>query len=331
MTEKRSTTMTRTSDRELVFTRRFDAPREMVWQAWTDSSQLARWWGPDGFSITTHAHEMAKGGGWQFTMHGPDGQDYPNHITYLEVEAPARMVYIHGGAPGDVTAPFQTSMTLTEEGGVTLLTMHATFASAADLAYVIKHYSADEGGRQTVGRLAEHLQMLTSEHPEFVMTRHFKAPRALVWKAWTDPAVLADWFGPKGCVTRIERFELKPGGVWHSYMVMPDGMEMWAKFEFQEIVPLERLVWLHGFSDAQCGRTKHPMSPTWPLLMHTTVTFEDAGAATKLTVRWVPYEATAQERQTFVEGLSGMTMGWGGSFMQLDALFTIDCTLAAHA
>src|SRR5262245_19065426 len=85
------------SDREIVLSRVFDAPRALVFKVWTDPTHLAKWWGPRGFSTTTERMEVNPGGQWRFCMHGPDGRDYQNLITYREVSPPSRLVYKHGG------------------------------------------------------------------------------------------------------------------------------------------------------------------------------------------------------------------------------------------
>lgn len=84
------------SDTEMKFIRVLQAPRALVWQAWADISQVAKWWGPEGFTITTLERDFKAGGIWRLTMHGPDGTDYPNRIAYLEVSEPSRLVYDHG-------------------------------------------------------------------------------------------------------------------------------------------------------------------------------------------------------------------------------------------
>jgi len=84
--------------RSIVGTRVFDAPRELVFAAFTDPTHLAQWWGPDGFTTTTSRFEFRKGGVWRFVMHGPDGRDYQNLITFDEIIAPERIAYRHGGA-----------------------------------------------------------------------------------------------------------------------------------------------------------------------------------------------------------------------------------------
>ena len=85
-----------TADREMVLTRLIDAPRELVFAAWTDVKHVSQWWGPRGFTTTTHAREFRVGGVWRFTMHGPDGTDYANRITYTEIVKPERPAYDHG-------------------------------------------------------------------------------------------------------------------------------------------------------------------------------------------------------------------------------------------
>jgi len=64
------------ADREITITRVFDAPREMIWDAWTDPEQNVKWWGPRGFTSTIREMDVRPGGVWKSTMHGPDGTDY---------------------------------------------------------------------------------------------------------------------------------------------------------------------------------------------------------------------------------------------------------------
>jgi uncharacterized protein YndB with AHSA1/START domain len=301
----------------MTLTRTFDAPRDLVWRAWADPLRLAKWWGPEGFSTTTHDMQFAKGGSWSYTMHGPDGRNYKNKVVYLDIDAQKRIVFRHTGEDGNEPVGHTTTATFNEENGVTTVTMHMDFGTAAAKDFVVKTYHADTGGAQTMARLGDFIDAKGDGNPEFIIYRTFDAPRDLVWRAWTDPAMLAQWFGPKGCKGHFKTFELKPGGVWHSSMTMPDGTEMWGKFIFREIVKPSKLVWVHGFSDAAGGRTRHPMSPTWPLEMLTTVTFEDKGAQTMVKVSWVPLNASDVETKTFIDGLAGMNGGWGGSFIQL--------------
>jgi uncharacterized protein YndB with AHSA1/START domain len=161
--------------------------------------------------------------------------------------------------------------------------------------------------------------MLTqTKTADFVTARVFDAPRELVWKCFAEPERMKEWFGPKGSVIVSAAMDFRVGGACHAAMRGPDGRVMWAKLVYREIVAPQRLVWVHSFSDEAGGLTRHPMSPTWPLELLTTVTFEDApGRRTNVTLRWSPQNATAEEINTFDAARDGMTQGWGGSFERL--------------
>ena len=144
--------------RSIIGTRVYDVPRELVFAAFTDPKHLAQWWGPNGFTTTTSAFELRPGGVWRFVMHGPDGRDYRNRITFDQVEPPTRLVYRHDG--GDDVEPVRFNQTLTFEdigNGKTRLTWHGRFPTAEERARVIKDYGADKGLVQTMARLAEYV------------------------------------------------------------------------------------------------------------------------------------------------------------------------------
>jgi len=153
----------------------------------------------------------------------------------------------------------------------------------------------------------------------FVITRVVDAPRSRVWKAWTDAKELKKWWGPKGFEVVSTKVDLKPGGIFHYLLRSPNGQDMWGKFVYREIVPEERLVLISSFSDETAGVSRHPMAPDWPLRMLSTVTFTEKGGKTTITVRWLPYEATQKERETFEAGRDSMKAGWTGTFERLDA------------
>lgn len=155
---------------------------------------------------------------------------------------------------------------------------------------------------------------------DFVISRVFDAPRDLVWSCFTDAERLKAWFGPKGSVVVASKMDLRVGGTYHGALRTGDGPVMWAKFVYREVVAPERLVWVHSFSDEAGGLTRHPLSPTWPLELLTTVTFEDVpDGKTRVTLRWSPLNASEEERRTFDAARDGMRGGWSGSFDQLDA------------
>jgi uncharacterized protein YndB with AHSA1/START domain len=146
----------------IIAVRELDAPRELVFAVWTDPEHLAQWWGPIGFTTTTSAFEFTEGGVWRFVMHGPDGRDYQNRITFDEIKPPQRLRYHHGGADDVEAVQFRTTVTFEDLGrDRTRLTLHAVFPSAAERERVIKVYRADKGALETLSRLADHLAKLT--------------------------------------------------------------------------------------------------------------------------------------------------------------------------
>ncbi len=145
--------------RSIIGTRVFDAPRKLVFAAFTDPQHLAQWWGPNGFTTTTSAFDFRGGGEWRFVMHGPDGRDYHNRIIFDEILPPERLVYHHTG--DEDVEPVRFTQRLTFEDlrkNRTRLIWHGTFASAEERARVIKDYGADKGLLQTMARLAEFVE-----------------------------------------------------------------------------------------------------------------------------------------------------------------------------
>src|SRR6185295_19597519 len=125
-------------EREVVATRVFDAPRDLVFNVWTDPAHIGQWWGPKGFVTTTFKMDVKSGGVWRFVMHGPDGRDYENQINYVEVVEPQRLVYKHGGEKDvhfEVTVTFEV-----HEKNKTKLTMRSIFPSAEARDFVVRNY-----------------------------------------------------------------------------------------------------------------------------------------------------------------------------------------------
>jgi uncharacterized protein YndB with AHSA1/START domain len=157
-----------------------------------------------------------------------------------------------------------------------------------------------------------------TDTPRFRITRAFNAPRAKVWDAWTRPEALAQWFGPKGTSSSLLAFDLRPGGEWRGRMDMPDGSAVFSKFVFREVEPMSRLVWVHGFADAEGNRIRAPFAEQFPLEMLTTVLFADKGEGTRIELSWIPLNATPEEEAFFASMMASMEGGWSGSFEQLD-------------
>jgi len=154
----------------------------------------------------------------------------------------------------------------------------------------------------------------------FVISRVFDAPRDRVWKAWTEVEQMKQWWGPKGFVVTHCKIELRPGGKGHYCLRAPDGSDMWGRFVYREIVKPSRLVWINSFSDKDGGLSTHPMNPSWPREMLTTVSFKDLGGKTEVSVEWIPVDGSSEtEFKTFDQGRDSMKGGWTGTLDQFTA------------
>ncbi len=315
--ERSNTMPSSTSDREVVLSRTFDAPRDLVFAAFTDPKHMGQWWGPTGFTTTTHSVDVRPGGEWRFTMHGPDGRDYPNRITYREIVRPERLAYSHGDDTDSIH--FETVITFeVEAGNKTRLTMRSVFPTAEALDYVVREHGAIEGGKQHLERLAEHLATM----PEFVISRTFDAPRELMFRVWTEKEHLAHWWGPKGYKVFSCTNDPRPGGLMHYGMRGPDGGEMWGRWVYREIDPPARLEFISSFSNPSAELAPVPFEGNWPPELLSVITFDEQGGRTTVTVTWSPYNANEVERAEFDAGRASMTGGWTGTFERLGDYLT---------
>jgi uncharacterized protein YndB with AHSA1/START domain len=291
------------ADRELTFTRVFDAPRELVSEAWTNPKHLVHWWGPDGFTTTIQEMDVRPGGIWRLVMRGPDGRDYRNRIIFLEVSKPSRLVYKREPELGSEPASFQTTVTFEAEGCQTRVTLRMQFPTVEEREFVVTKYPAEEGAKQTLGRLAAHLPGMVEK--DLVLTRVFDAPRELVFRAWTERERLQRWWGPHGFTNPECEMDVRPGGAIHIQMVGPDGWKCPPMTgTFLEIAAPERLVF-----------TSIPLDPNGESLFEVlnVVTFEDVNGKTRLTLRAMVTKTSA----TAPQYLSGMDRGWSESLERL--------------
>lgn len=304
---------------EIHITRIYDAPVKMVWEAWVDPKQVAQWWGPRGFTITTRSKDVRAGGTWDYTMHGPDGVDYPNLTKFLEVEKYKRLVYDHGGS-ADRPPMFRVTVLFSETAGKTKMEMSMALPTP-EAAEETRKFIKKAGGDATWDRLAEFL----SSTDRFFINRTFDVPRETMFKLWTDPKHFSKWLPPTGFTMEYIRADIKPGGTTFYCMTGPcmsgpGDMKMYGKAHYRAIVRPEYLEYTQVFCDENEKVTRHPMAPTWPETMLTKVTLTEEGPdRTRVTIQWEVFgDATAIERETFNKAKAGMSQGWGGSFEKLD-------------
>ncbi|TCP56137.1 uncharacterized protein YndB with AHSA1/START domain [Tamaricihabitans halophyticus] len=153
--------MSTTTEREIVISRDIDAPPELVFEAFTEVRHLSQWWGPEGFSTTTRSFEFRVGAVWDFKMHGPDGTDYPEWITWTEITPPSRIALLHGEYRDDPNA-FESILTFEADGAATRIEMRTVFPSKEMRDNAVEKYHAIEGGKQTLNGLAAYVAELAS-------------------------------------------------------------------------------------------------------------------------------------------------------------------------
>ena len=145
----------KTSDREILMSRTFNAPVALIWEVWTKPEHIANWWGPNGFTNTINTMDIRPGGEWDLVMHGPDGKDYKNKSVFKEIVKHKKIVYDHVSYP-----PFRATINFEDQGDKTFLTWHMLFETAELFIQVVKTFKADEGLKQNLDKLGKYLEAL---------------------------------------------------------------------------------------------------------------------------------------------------------------------------
>ncbi len=149
---------------------------------------------------------------------------------------------------------------------------------------------------------------------ELVITRVFDAPRELVWRAWTEPERVMQWWGPTGFTSPVSKIDLRVGGENLNCMRSPDGKDLWSKGIYREIIPPERLVITDSFADEEgntVSASYYGMDPGWPLEMLVTLTLEEEDGKTKMILRH------SGEGDINDKDIDDMRQGWSQSFDKL--------------
>ena len=278
----------RAKETELAITRVFDAPRELVWKAWTDPDQVARWWGPKGFTAPSCTIDFRVGGKYLFCMRSPEGKDYWSTGVYREITPLKKIVCTdsfadeegnvvpatHYGMSPDIQLEMLVTVVLEDLGGKTKMTLrHAGLPAGPH----------QDGAQQGWSESFDKLEASLAEGPsgtefvtdrgkrKLVMSRVFNAPRERVFRAYTDPRLIPQWWGPRSQTTTVETMDVRKGGGWRYLGRDPDGTEYAFRGEYREVVPPERLVSTFEFE----GMPGH--------IVEEIATFEERGARTKLT------------------------------------------------
>jgi uncharacterized protein YndB with AHSA1/START domain len=287
---QRDSSVAAPADRTLVVTRVFDAPREIVFKAWTDPKQMAQWFPPKDFTAPVCEIDLRPGGIFRIVMKGPDvapinGAEFPGKGVFQEVVPNERLVFTFEGEEGDALPPILMTVIFEAQGSKTKLTVQQTAETVAAYQALLK-LGAGEGLNQSFDKLDELLGRgptgTTSSVAGRVLTlsRVFDAPRELVWKAYTDPKHIVKWSFANDWESPFAETDVRPGGAFRIGMRPADHSEEGFTFEgkYREVVKPERIVQV--LSDDRVMTT----------------TFEDQKGKTKLTLSVEMSEGEEQER-----------------------------------
>ena len=287
----------------LTLERELDAPRRLVFEAWTDPKHLARWWGPHRFTNPVCEAEARPGGAIRIDMRGPDGSVFPMTGTFREVVPHDRLVLETSALDGELQV--LTTVTFADAGGKTLLRLRAEVVKASPAAAGALA-GMEAGWTQSLERLEG---LVRSDDRAVVIIRVFDAPRELVFDAWTEPRHLTRWFAPRELTSPVVRVDLRVGGAFLFCMRTADGTDIWGRGVYREVVRPERLVYTDSLSDAQ-GNLVEPshygIGSAHPLETLVTLTFDELpDGKTKMTLRHeVP--ASVPERPATQQGWNEM-------------------------
>jgi len=276
---------------ELTITRIFDASRELAWKAWTDPEAVKRWWGPKYFTAPVSKIDLRVGGKYLSCMHGPDNKDYWSTGVYREIVPMERIVCTDSfadekgnvvpasyyGMPGEWPLELLVTVSFEETGGRTKMTLRHE-----GLPEGLMREQCEAGWSESFDKLAESIvpadrTRVIAERgkQEVIITRLYDAPRNFVFRAYTDPDLIAQWWGPRRFTTAIDKMEVRPGGLWR-YVQHDDAGNKYAFHGvYHEVLSPERIVATFEFE----GMPGHVSLDT--------AVFEETGGKTKVTSRSV--------------------------------------------
>lgn len=278
MTELKSEVQNK-DEEVLTITRVFDAPRELVWKAWTNPQILMRWWGPRIFTSPACKIDLRVGGKYLVCMRSPDGKDYWTTGVYREIAPPSLLVMTncfsdengnvvpstYYGMSPDIPLEMAVTVQLQEIEGKMKTKMILTHSGISKMS-AKERSNAEQGWNESLDKLALAIEgeerdgdaaakgaNSPSEKPrtvfiaepgkqEVTVVREFDAPRVLVFKAFTDPTLYVKWIGPRGYGMKLEKFEPKNGGSWRYIHKDQNGNEFGFHGVYHEVLPPELLI-----------------------------------------------------------------------------------------
>jgi uncharacterized protein YndB with AHSA1/START domain len=308
---------------DIIVTRTYNVPRDLVYKTVTNPSLIPEWWGPR--NLTTHVErmEVRPGGQWRFIQHDPQGNTFAFHGVYHAAKSPELLIYTMEweGMPGHALLDIER---FEEHDRITTCTSHSIFETVEDRDGMLQQ-GMESGTKEVTERLNELLARISqgamqpsmqAQHTNggsLWITRVFEAPLDKVWQHWVDPNEYMCWWGPKGYSACAAQIDLRVGGRYLSCMEGPDGRKIWSTGTYKEIIEPNRFVCTDSFADEHGNivpASYYGLGIDIPMEMEVEVTLEDMGDQTRMTL----------EHCGFPEGqiLEQTMQGWNESFDKLE-------------
>ncbi|QDT38452.1 SRPBCC family protein [Stratiformator vulcanicus] len=264
-----------TDELTLRMERTFDAPRELVWAAWTQREHISKWWCPEDFKVTSAQNDCTPGGSWRCGMQSPEGEQHVCGGVYRAVVPPLRLIFTMAWEDehGELDQATTATVTFEEVGDQTLMKFEQTGFASTHVRN--EHHDGWSGA-------FENLKYLLSR--TLLLTRNFDAPRELLYEVWTKPEHQVHWCVPLDYEIISCEDDARAGGTYRCGIRAADGNEYWMSGCYQEVVPREKLVSTFALEDEQ-GRPGHESIVT--------VRFEDHDGGTRLTFLQMLFENAA--------------------------------------
>ena len=309
---------------EFILERKFKVEQERIWKAWTDPKVLKIWWGPKSFTTPVSEIDLRVGGRYLNCMRSPDGKDFWSTGVYKVIIPMSKLVLTdsfadkegnvvpasHYGMPGIWPLEMFVTIEISEKDGITEMRLTHTGIPEGMASEMTK-----SGWNESFDKLEEYLETGKVSIPkttlianpgtqEIVIIRTFDAPRALVFRAYTDPDLIPQWWGPAKYKTKIERLEAERYGAWRFIQSDEEGDEFAFRGVFHEVKPPELIIQTFEFE---------PMAGHVELQ---TATFEERGGKTIFTAKSV--YLSIEDRDGELN--AGMEAGMNEGFDRLDEL-----------
>ena len=234
----------------LVLERQLAASRAVVWSAWTDPAQLARWWGPVGFANPRCEFDARPGGAIRIDMLAPDGAVYPMDGRIEEIVSPSRLVFATTALGPDGRRLFDilNRLELEESGGGTRLKLDVRVTAIHDPAAANHLPGMEVGWSMSLDRLAEALVLRPTVFGAFTIRRNLKASPARAFAAFSTLEAKRAWFGgPSGGWKELERsLDFRVGGRERAVGLWESGRTTDFDAVYQDIVPGRRIVYSYA-------------------------------------------------------------------------------------